>query len=126
MKAESLSDPSVVEFYSEIIDEGDLEMLPMQQLVDRLAGKEYAESISASTSHYNLCLGPGLQQEESLTISYFPHVKQFQIRYWNANTHKFETHKVYDREAENLIDSLVLRLLIQTREVPEENRNTEK
>jgi hypothetical protein len=51
MRAEHLSDPSVVEHYRELVEEFGEAWLPMLRLVEKLCAKDYAQFFPASTSH---------------------------------------------------------------------------
>jgi hypothetical protein len=115
MLTQNLSDRSVIAHYEFDID-AHPELLPMLRLVTRLVTKEYASSLTASTSHDSLILGLQLstqlaakQNANQISVDYHPNQVKFLVRYWH-NFGKSETYHCTTNEAEEMIDALVIRM----------------
>jgi hypothetical protein len=114
MRTDRLSDPLIVDHYRGAAIESGPSMRPMLSLVEVLATKEYAANVPAGTSHDILVLGG--EHKDNVTVAFLPHVQSFDVRYVDGRTGKSETHKVDIRAVESLVDSLVLRLLVRSRD----------
>jgi hypothetical protein len=103
-----LSCPELVNHYRDLAAEfGDDHQL-MLRLVESLSQKKYAPKVSAGTSHESLVVKAG---KDMISIDGLG--KAFHIRYWDHSTNKVVKHDCEYFEAEELIDSLILRLSLQ-------------
>jgi hypothetical protein len=105
MRAEHLSDPSVVEHYRELVEEFGEAWLPMLRLVEKLCAKDYAQFFPASTSHDALVIGADY---DMITLNGGD--RSVRIDFWERGSGKIEKHVCEYFEAEKLVDTLVLRL----------------
>lgn len=65
MRAENLSDPSVVDHYRELVEEFGKPWAPMLRLVEKLCAKDYAQFFPAGASHDALVIG---YENDAITI----------------------------------------------------------
>ena len=105
MRAEHLSDPSVVNHYRELVREFGESWAPMLRLIEKLCAKDYAEFFPAGASHDALVIGP---ENDAITIE--GGNRSVRIRFWEKGARKVETHICEYFEAEKLVDALALRL----------------
>lgn len=120
MDAEALSDPAVVEHYSELAQE-DPVMRPMLILVERLAHKEYADSVPAATSHNALVVTwpQGVSwsvraRGEMASVHFDQQMRCFRVEYRTRDSRVIR-HTCGLEGAETLFDCYVLRLFLTDR-----------
>lgn len=92
---------------------------PMKALVTTLRGRQYANRLSAYTSHSHLTLTPALDYSEadrfdSVVVDYGPRTKAFTISYLKRYSRAGEKGTVFgSEEAAGRVDALVQRLFMR-------------
>lgn len=105
MRADHLSDSSILAHYRELVDEDGESWLPMLRLVENLCVKDYAHFLPASASHDALVIG-----DVNDGISVVGDDRTFWIQFWEDGRRRVEKHKREYFEVEKLVDALALRL----------------
>lgn len=105
MRADSLTDPALAEFYRELGPE----WRPMVELVERLRGKSYAPTTPASTSHSTLVLHT---PQNPISIDYHPADREFAMSLWERGRREKRRCGALEgaAEAERLVDAWMVRV----------------